>query len=81
MKAFRVKYGQGWDADAQADGKTSEDGAVSKPEGQQSVASNSETDNLLDMIGDYGQEAEAKGQAAGVREEKQHVKDGKGGER
>lgn len=39
-----------------------------------------EDESLLDLISGYGQEAEAKGEAAGVREQKVKSGKGKGGE-
>ena len=87
LKAFKEKYGQGWDAsdDAAGKGKDGEtigqDGGRSGGQKGGKARSKAETNNLLDMIGGYGREAESKGEAAGVREEKQRSGKGKGGER
>ena len=88
LKAFREKYGQGWDAsDSSAKGKGNEDLEVGQDGGRAGgqkggkARSRMESDNLLDMIGGYGRSAEAKGEAAGVREEKTKSGKGKGGEK
>ena len=48
-------------------------------EGEEVVADRDES--LLDLISGYGQEAEEKGQAKGVRQSAQKSGKGKGGER
>ena len=80
LRAFREKFGRGWDAtrmqerDEDAD---KEGGEQEGREGQQ----REEEDNLMDLISGYGQEAEQKGEAAGVREGKERSGKRKGGER
>lgn len=76
LRAFREKFGRGWDAsrmaDEDVDGDGREEGGDEKGE---------QEDNLMDLISGYGQEAEAKGEAAGVRQEKEKSGKRKGGER
>ncbi len=71
LRAFREKFGRGWDAGGlgardQIDG---EEGGKGEDEGE-------EEDNLMDLISGYGRE-----EAAGVREGKERSGKGKGGER
>ncbi len=79
LKAFREKFGRGWDAskarDVEVDAEDSEGGDL------QAQDSREEEDNLMDLISGYGQEAEAKGEAKGVRQEKEKSGKRKGGER
>ncbi|KAI9872522.1 MAG: hypothetical protein M1830_001521 [Pleopsidium flavum] len=74
LRAFRSKFGRGWDAETVSDGQEARDG-------EEGVGGREEDESLLDLISGYGQEAETRGEAAGVREEK--VKSGKrkGGQR
>jgi len=67
LRAFREKFGRGWDAERMQDEDTD-------------AAENQEEDNLMDLIGGYGQEAEAEGTAKGVREEKMRAGNRTGGE-
>ncbi|KAL8823942.1 MAG: hypothetical protein Q9191_005426, partial [Dirinaria sp. TL-2023a] len=57
LRAFREKFGRGWDAERMQD----ED---------KDAAEGQEVDNLMDLIGSYAQEAEAEGTVQGVTEEK-----------
>lgn len=79
LRAFREKFGRGWDAskaqDIEVDVEDSEGGEL------QAQDSREEEDNLMDLISGYGQEAEAKGEAKGVRQEKEKSGKRKGGER
>ena len=78
LRAFREKFGRGWDA------SKSQDMVIQGEEGEedgQALEGREEEDNLLDLISGYGQEAEAKGKAKGVREGKERSGKGKGGER
>lgn len=50
-------------------------------DGEESVSPERQDESLLDLISGYGQEAEAKGEAAGVREDKVKSGKGKGGEK
>jgi len=70
LRAFREKFGRGWDVERMEDG--GEEGADGG-EGRE--------DNLMDLISGFGQEAEMEGTAKGVREEKERSGKGKGGER
>ncbi|KAL6715589.1 hypothetical protein ACLMJK_006550 [Lecanora helva] len=79
LRAFREKFGRGWDATRNLDKETDEEGGE---EGDGQIkGSRQEEDNLMDLISGYGQEAERKGDAAGVREGKERSGKGKGGER
>lgn len=50
-------------------------------DGEEGVSADRQDESLLDLIAGYGQDAEAKGEAAGVREEKMKSGKGKGGEK
>lgn len=66
LRAFREKFGRGWDAERMQDEDTD-------------AAENQEEDNLMDLIGGYGQEAEVEGTAKVSREERTRA--GIGGEK
>ncbi len=68
LRAFREKFGRGWDAERMQDEDTD-------------AAENQDEDSLMDLIGSYGQEAEAEGTAKGVREEKTRAGNRTGGEK
>lgn len=82
LKAFREKFGRGWDAskapdkDVDLEAEEGEEGNA-----EQVLDTREEDDNLMDLISGYGQEAEAKGEAKGVRQEKEKSGKRKGGER
>lgn len=69
LRAFREKFGRGWDAE-----KMGEEDEKRGAEGEGQLE---EDDNLMDLIGGYGGEEGQKG----VREEKGRSGMGKGGER
>ena len=68
LRAFREKFGRGWDAERMQD----ED---------KNAAEDQEEDNLMDLIGGYGHQAEVEGTAKGVREEKMRAGNRTGGEK
>ncbi|KAL8761629.1 MAG: hypothetical protein Q9184_002276 [Pyrenodesmia sp. 2 TL-2023] len=74
LRAFREKFGRGWDAEKMVT-RDEETGEVK--EGQE----NEGEDNLMDLISGYGNEAKAKGDTKGVREGKVRSGKGKGGEK
>ncbi|KAL8717158.1 MAG: hypothetical protein Q9225_005577 [Loekoesia sp. 1 TL-2023] len=74
LRAFRERFGRGWDAEKMVT-RDEETGEVK--EGQEEE----EEDNLMDLISGFGKMAEAKGEAKGVRQEKERSGKGKGGER
>ncbi|KAI4096514.1 MAG: hypothetical protein LQ344_001022 [Seirophora lacunosa] len=74
LRAFREKFGRGWDAEKMVT-RDEETGEVR--EGQEAEGE----DNLMDLISGYGAEAEARGEAKGVRASKERSGKGKGGER
>ena len=79
LRAFREKFGRGWDASRAQDVEVDvENGERSDAQAQ---GGREEEDNLMDLISGYGQEAEAKGEAKGVRQEKEKSGKGKGGKR
>ncbi len=79
LRAFREKFGRGWDASKTQDIEVEgEDGEGSDLQAQDS---RKEEDNLMDLISGYGQEAEVKGEAKGIRQEKAKSGKRKGGER
>ncbi|KAK0515723.1 hypothetical protein JMJ35_001757 [Cladonia borealis] len=79
LRAFRDKFGRGWDASRMQE----RDEDVDREEGEAEVEGRGEMeeDNLMDLISGYGQEAEEKGEAAGSRKAKERSGKGKGGER
>ncbi|KAL8804583.1 MAG: hypothetical protein Q9200_005772 [Gallowayella weberi] len=76
LKAFRKRFGRGWDAEAM-NRRDVETGEVK--EGQEALQENE--DNLMDLISGYGKRAEEKGEAKGVRESKERSGKRTGGER
>jgi len=79
LRAFREKFGRGWDASRPQDKEVErEDGeeGEGEPKGGREVE-----DNLMDLISGYGQDAEKKGEAKGVTEGREKSGKGKGGER
>lgn len=50
-------------------------------DGEEGVSRERQDESLLDLISGYGQDAEKKGEAAGVREDKVKGGKGKGGEK
>ncbi len=74
LRAFRSKFGRGWDAETVSDGQEVRDG-------EDGLGEREEDESLLDLISGYGQEAGTRGEAAGVREEKVKSGKGKGGQR
>ena len=80
LRAFRQRFGRGWDAQTNVEEEDME--AEGESEGQGGAGFAEEDDsNLMDLISGYGQEAEKAGKAEGVRENKEKSGKGKGGER
>ncbi|KAL9103563.1 MAG: hypothetical protein Q9163_001401 [Psora crenata] len=85
LRAFREKFGRGWDASRQGqpEGVAEEgEGYIGQVHGsaQDQGGDRAEAeDNLLDLISGYGREAEERGSAAGVREGKARSGKGKRG--
>lgn len=73
LRAFREKFGRGWDAERM--GEEDERKAQVGGEGEE------REDNLMDLIGGYGVQAEEEGTGKGVREGKERGGKGKGGQR
>ncbi|KAI4265624.1 MAG: hypothetical protein L6R38_009283 [Xanthoria sp. 2 TBL-2021] len=76
LRAFRERFGRGWDADTMTR-RDEETGEVN--EGQEKPQQ--DEDNLMDLISGYGVDAEEKGEAKGVREGKERSGKRTGGER
>lgn len=74
LKRFRGRFGRGWDAEAVT-------GAEEVRDGEEALDPTEQEDSLLDLISSYGQEAEAKGDAAGTTEEAKSSGKGKGGQK
>ncbi|MCJ1254752.1 hypothetical protein MMC24_002568 [Lignoscripta atroalba] len=72
LRAFRNRFGRGWDAETTGEGEEGKEGEEEARDGDES---------LLDLISGYGQQAEAEGSAEGVRESKEKSGKRKGGER
>lgn len=102
LKAFRGRFGRGWDAEAVAGGEevsfcnslvgisvdcrsgnilADRSCDLQAREGEESLAPEESPESLLDLISGYGQEAEAKGEAAGEKEPKKKSGKGKGGQK
>lgn len=79
LRAFRDKFGRGWDASKMQE--RDEDVDREEVEGEVEEKGGMGDDNLMDLISGYGQEAEKKGEAAGSRKAKERSGKGKGGER
>ena len=79
LRAFRDKFGRGWDASKMQE--RDEDVDREEREGEVAERRDVEEDNLMDLISGYGQEAEKKDEAAGSRKTKEKSGKGKGGER
>ena len=80
LRAFRQRFGRGWDARTNVEEEDID--AEGQAEGKGSADFVEEDDgNLMDLISGYGQEAEKAGNAEGVREDKEKSRKGKGGER
>ena len=60
LRAFRAKYGRGWDARA-----TEEVDEVEGEEGAESEYPEDDQGSLMDLISGYGREAEKEGTAKG----------------
>ena len=78
LRAFREKFGRGWDA---TKAKEIDDDAAKDVDHENGIEGKEADDNLMDLISAYGQEAEAKEEAMGVRAGKERSGKGKGGER
>ena len=76
LRAFRSRFGRGWDAES-----TPEAGEEEGREGDEGGGEGVEEESLLDLISGYGIGAEGRGNAKGVREEKVKSGKGKGGQR
>ncbi|MCJ1322615.1 hypothetical protein MMC15_007964 [Xylographa vitiligo] len=76
LRAFRERFGRGWDARTNVEEEESDE--TDREEGEYVEE---QKDNLMDLISGYGQEAGKQGTAKGVREEKEKSRKGTGGER
>lgn len=73
LRAFREKFGRGWDASKAAEKDL--EGAEVEEGGEEEVGVGD--DNLMDLISGFGQEGEGRAQATEVKEGKKK-KSGKG---
>ena len=76
LRAFRERFGRGWDARINVEEEESDE--VDREEGEDVEE---QKGSLMDLISGYGQETETQGAARGVREEKEKSRKGTGGER
>ena len=81
LRAFREKFGRGWDASKAKESDEILAGEAVGEQGMEEGREEEEEDNLMDLISNYGQEAESKGEAKGVGEGKERSGKRKGGER
>lgn len=77
LRAFRQRFGRGWDARTNIEEEDREKGGEEREEGGEG----GREDSLMDLISGFGQEAEKEGKPTGVRENKEKSGKGKGGER
>ena len=80
LRAFREKFGRGWDASRMQEKDEEAEKEGGEQEGMEG-RQREEEDNLMDLISGYGQEAEKKGEAKGLKEGKERSGKRKGGER
>ncbi|MCJ1438347.1 hypothetical protein MMC27_007735 [Xylographa pallens] len=76
LRAFRERFGRGWDARTNVEEEEADE--ADREEGEDVEE---QKGSLMDLISGYGQEAETQGTAKGVREEKEKSRKGTGGER
>ncbi|KAL8695004.1 MAG: hypothetical protein Q9218_000476 [Villophora microphyllina] len=83
LRAFRERFGRGWDAETMTrrDEETGEVREGEEREGGQEGEKEPQQDNLMDLISGYGADAEKKGEAMGVRQGKKRSGKRKGGEK
>ena len=84
LRAFRERFGRGWDASRQSEGQDEDEGidAVAGQDGTGKEGKGEEReDNLMDLISGYGRETEVKGNATGISQGKVKSGKGKGGEK
>lgn len=80
LRAFRQRFGRGWDARTNIEDEDREEGGEGREEGEEGEKGGQE-DSLMDLISGFGQEAEKEGKPTGVREKKEKSGKGKGDER
>ncbi|KAL8860226.1 MAG: hypothetical protein Q9178_003197 [Gyalolechia marmorata] len=76
LRAFRERFGRGWDAESMTT-RDEETGEVKEGQEEQ----HEDEDNLMDLISGYGAGAEEKGESKGVREGKERSGKRTGGEK
>ncbi|KAJ9621004.1 hypothetical protein H2203_007591 [Taxawa tesnikishii (nom. ined.)] len=74
LKRFRGRFGRGWDAEAVT-------GSEEARDGEEGLDDSEAEESLLDLIANYGQEADAQGEAAGKAEGKKRAGNRTGGEK
>lgn len=77
LRAFRQRFGRGWDALTNVEEEELEEG----DEGGKEGGKGGQEDSLMDLISGFAQEAEKQGKPAVVRENKEKSGKGKSGER
>lgn len=92
LKRFRGRFGRGWDAEALNTGEEVDvtvamvhyrhyANSRQAREGEEGLDESQSEESLLDLISGYGQDAAAKGDAAGSQQEAVRSGKGKGGEK
>ncbi|MCJ1391209.1 hypothetical protein MMC18_004071 [Xylographa bjoerkii] len=76
LRAFRERFGRGWDARTNVEEEETDEADQDDDGGAEE-----ESGSLMDLISGYGQETEKQGTTKGVREEKEKSRKGTGGER
>lgn len=77
LRAFRQRFGRGWDARTNVEEEDPEEG----DEGREVKGKGEQEDSLMDLISGFGQESEKEGKSTGVKENKEKSGKGKEGER
>ena len=81
LRAFRERFGRGWDAEDKVGRGVDEGEEEGDEEGEDGEGDGGRGDTLMDLISGFGREAEGRGEASGVREGKEKSGKRKGGER
>ena len=76
LRAFRERFGRGWDARTNVEEEEAEEG-----EREEAEDGDEQKGGLMDLISGYRQEAEKQGTAEGEREEKEKSSKGTGEEK
>ncbi|MCJ1251220.1 hypothetical protein MMC30_008451 [Trapelia coarctata] len=77
LRAFRQRFGRGWDARTNVEEEDLEEGGEGREDGEKGE----QEDSLMDLISGFGQEAEKEAKLTEVKDSKEKSGNGKDGER